>query len=56
MALSLNVRPNKVVEATLWLIRNSELYKDEGVSFNQSWMANYEQELINQENEKPNKS
>ena len=51
-ALSLNVRPNKVVEAALWLIRNSELYKDEGVSFNQSCMANYEQELINQENEK----
>ena len=51
-ALSLNVRPNKVVEAALWLIRNSELYKDEDVSFNQSWMADYEQELINQENEK----
>ena len=50
-ALSLNVRPNKVIEAALWIISNSELYKDEGVSFNQSWIANFQQELMQQQNE-----
>ena len=48
-AMSLNVRPNKVIEAALW-IRNSELYKD-GVSFDDSWISNYQNELLQQENE-----
>lgn len=30
-ALSLNIRPNKVIEAAIWLISNSDLYKEEGV-------------------------
>ena len=37
-ALSLNVRPNKVAEAAKWLVDNSNLYKDEGVTFNDIWL------------------
>ncbi len=40
-----------MIEAALWIITNSELYKDEGVSFNQSWIANFQQELMQQQNE-----
>ena len=50
-AMSLNVRPNKIIEAALWIIRNRELYRDEGVTFNESWIANYQHELSQQENE-----
>ena len=49
--MSLNVRPNKIIEAALWIIRNSELYRGEGVTFNESWIANYQHELSQQENE-----
>ena len=38
-ALSLNVRPHKVVQAANWLVNNSNLYK-EGISFNQNWLDN----------------
>ena len=37
-ALSLNIRPNKVIEAAVWLINNSDLYKEEGVVLNQHWI------------------
>ena len=37
-ALSLNVRPNKVAEAAKWLINNGNLYKDEGITFNDTWL------------------
>ena len=33
-ALSLNVRPHKVVQAADWFMRNSSLYKDEGLVIN----------------------
>ena len=33
-ALSLNVRPHKVVQEADWLMRNSNLYKDEGLVIN----------------------
>ena len=36
-ALSLNVRPQKVVQAANWLIGNSSLYKQEGITLNQNW-------------------
>ena len=36
-ALSLNVRPHKVVQAANWLIRNSSLYRQEGITLNQDW-------------------
>ena len=37
-ALSLNVRPNKVAEAAKWLVNNGNLYKDEGITFNDTWL------------------
>ena len=37
-ALSLNVRPQKVAEAAKWLVNNGNLYKEEGVSFNDTWL------------------
>ena len=40
-ALSLTVRPNKVIEAAIWLINNSNLYKEEGIVLNQDWLKRY---------------
>ena len=37
-ALSLNVRANKVAEAAKWLVNNGNLYKDEGITFNDTWL------------------
>ena len=48
-AMSLNVRPHKVVEAALWLMSNSNLYKSEGIVFNQDWVKNYNEEIISQD-------
>ena len=45
-ALSLNVRPHKVVQAANWLINNSSLYKEEDISFNQNWLDNYSNGLL----------
>ena len=47
-AMSLNVRPNKVIEAALWLIRNSDLCKHEGVTLNENWVTNYQEEQLQQ--------
>ena len=37
-ALSLNVRPSKVAETAEWLVNNGNLYKDEGITFNDTWL------------------
>ena len=37
-ALSQNIRPQKVAEAAKWLINNGDLYKEEGISFNDTWL------------------
>ena len=37
-AMSLKVRPHKVVEAALCFMSNSSLYKDEGIVLNQDWI------------------
>ena len=37
-ALSQNIRPQKVAEAAKWLINNGDLYKAEGISFNDTWL------------------
>ena len=34
---SQNVRPKKVLDAAKWLVTNSQLYKEEGVTLLQSW-------------------
>lgn len=40
-ALSLNIRPHKVVQAANWLINNSSLYRQEGITLNQDWGLQY---------------
>ena len=37
-ALSLNVRPHKLAEGAKWLVSNGNLYKEEGITFNDSWL------------------
>ena len=36
--MSLNVRPHKVVEVAKWLVSNGDLYKEEGITFNNTWL------------------
>ena len=36
--MSQNIRPQKVAEAAKWLINNGDLYKEEGISFNDTWL------------------
>jgi len=45
-ALSLNIRPQKVVQAAVWLMNNSTLYKDEGITLNSDWAKQYNEEVI----------
>ena len=49
-ALSLNVRPHKVVQAADWLMRNSSLYKDEGIVINSQWANQYNKEIEQEQN------
>jgi len=49
-ALSLNIRPHKVVQAADWLMRNSSLYKNEGIVINPQWANQYEKEIEQQQN------
>ncbi|XP_028418500.1 uncharacterized protein LOC114543885 [Dendronephthya gigantea] len=44
-ALSMNVRPHKVMQATAWLINTSTLYQDQGIIINQNWLKNLEESL-----------
>ena len=37
-ALSLNIRPNKVLQALAWLLNTSPLYQDEGIAIDESWL------------------
>ena len=39
-ALSLNVRPHKVIQTANWLVNNSTLYREEGITFNPEWVLN----------------
>ncbi len=47
-ALSLNVRPHKVFQAAHWLINNSSLYSEEGITLNQNWIANTSYVLLDE--------
>lgn len=40
--MSLNVRPNKVLQAATWLATNSTLYREQGISFSEDRAANYD--------------
>ena len=37
-ALSLNIRPQKVIQAAAWLVNASPLYKGEGINIDQNWL------------------
>ena len=43
-ALSLNVRPHKVLQAAAWLTNNSPLYQEEGITLNETWSDNFNNE------------
>ena len=45
-ALSLNVRPHKVVQAANWLVNNSSLHREEGITFNENWLDNNSNVLL----------
>ena len=37
-ALSLNIRPHKVMQAAAWLVNTSPLYEGEGITIDQNWL------------------
>ena len=39
--LSLNVRPNKVLQAVAWLVNNSDLYREQGITLDANWVNQY---------------
>ena len=55
-ALSLNIRPRKVVQAAAWLINTSSLYQEQGITLDENWMTSIESELVpgNEENNNSN--
>ena len=42
-ALSLNIRPHKVLQAANWLASSSILYQEQGIAFNPDWETNFDQ-------------
>ena len=49
-ALSLNIRPNKVMQAAAWLVNTSPLYQSEQVIVDQNWLRNLQasvDEIVN---------
>ena len=51
-ALSLNVRPHKVVQAAKWFINNSVLYKEEGIALCKNWQNSQESDFKNSVHDK----
>ncbi len=45
-ALSLNVRPHKVMQAAAWLVNTSALYQEQGITLDESWMTSIEPETV----------
>ena len=44
--LSLNVRPNKVMQAAAWLVNTSALYQEQGITLDENWMTSIEPETV----------
>ena len=44
-ALSLNVRPNKVFQVAAWLAKNSPLYNEQGITFDEHWVQIFNQSI-----------
>ena len=38
-ALSLNIRPHKVMQAAAWLVNTSSLYQEQGITLDQTWLT-----------------
>jgi len=36
---------NKNIKAAIWLLHNSDLYKEEGIALNDNWLHNYNEAL-----------
>ena len=50
-ALSLNVRPHKILQAANWLVTNSSLYREEGVTLSKDKAATYNLNLLQNDTE-----
>ncbi|CAB3990458.1 ATP-dependent DNA helicase PIF1 [Paramuricea clavata] len=46
-----NVRPNKVMQATACLVNTSELYREQGITFDQHWLSYFDVTTPNSDNE-----
>ena len=57
-ALSLNIRPHKVMQAAAWLVNTSSLYQEQGITLDENWMTTIEPgtDLDNHNNENSNSS
>ena len=51
-----NIQPQKVLDALKWLIDNSELYKQEGITMNQKWSYGSEDAAESEEMDSVDKS
>ena len=45
-ALSLNIRPHKVMQAAAWLINTSSLYQEQGITLDQTWLTSIEPKTV----------
>jgi hypothetical protein len=45
-ALSLNIRPHKVMQADAWLINTSSLYQEHGITLDQTWLTSIEPKTV----------
>ncbi len=43
----MNVTPLKVFQAAKWLVENSSLYREEGITFNDTWLETTNALLVN---------
>ena len=53
-ALSLNVRPHKVMQAAAWLIHTSSLYQEQGITLNPSWVTTIEPATVSDDHDNEN--
>ena len=55
-ALSLNIRPDKVMQAAAWLVNDSDLYREQGITFDQEWITNVDPAISNENIDNKNTS
>lgn len=49
-----NVRPNKVFEAAKWLVKNSTIFRNEGIQVDESWLHSAQVALLDGDNTEEN--